>query len=77
MRIQTELFMLNPALGCSQPWQLWFTEDRPSPFARIECYYFSTKPTKRQIRKYRRIFDKSFKPLTAHEEIVISVLGME
>ena len=77
MRIQTELFMLNPELGCLHPWQLWFTEDSPSPFARIECYYFSTNPTKRQIRKYRRIFDKSFKPLNDHEEIVISVLGME
>lgn len=49
-------------------------EDRERFF---RCWVFPVKPTKKQIRTLRRLFRNEYSPLTDHEEIVISVLGME
>lgn len=49
-------------------------EDRERFF---KCWVFPVKPTKKQMRILRRLFRNEYSPLTDHEEIVISVLGME
>ena len=84
MRFNTDLFCVDsrPQFGFNiqhhtTHWELWFSEknfDVCNP--NVKTHSFTIKPTKKQVRKLRRQFRKENPPLTAHEEIVISVLGM-
>ena len=83
MKFNTDIYFVKPeqCFGgyINACWKLWFTEagDVVDRQHIIECHTLPVKPTKRQVRKLRRAFRKAIQPITAHEEIVISVLGME
>ncbi len=55
-------------------WIVWVNGGKEHP---VMFFDLPTKPTKRQLRKLRKQFRKENPPFTAHEEIVISVLGMQ
>lgn len=82
MHFNTDVYYVKPEKllfggHLNAGWRLWFTESNVTLDRQplIECHSLRVKPTKKQIRKLRRRFRKEC-TMTAHEEIVISVLGM-
>lgn len=83
MQINTHLYSHKSSNGgfagkVDAGWTLWIVEDGLFEDRQnlVMSWQFPVKPTKKQIRKLRRQFRKENPPLTAHEEVVISVLGM-
>lgn len=73
MRFNTDLFYTGSTefFGGYQlaSWQLWFSEEwRDDVQVFVDDFKFPTKPTKRQIRKFRREFRKVCKGIKRYED---------